>query len=79
MLLRDLEFLKKKKKVLMFLKPPSLSPSEKVLKMWNVVGNYSECNKNVHVKKKKNLTHSFLGWSDVPGLDPAQQCSLAFL
>lgn len=78
MLLRDLEFLKKKKKVLMFLKPPSLSPSEKVLKMWNVVGNYSECNKNVHVKKK-NLTHSFLGWNDVPGLDPAQQCSLAFL
>jgi len=49
---RDLEFLKNKK-VLMFLKPPSLSPSEKALKMWNVVGNYSECNKNVHVKKEK--------------------------
>lgn len=39
----------KKKMVLMFLKPPSLSPSEKALKMWNVVGNYLECNKNVHV------------------------------
>jgi len=33
---------------------PSLSPSEKVLKTWNVVGNYSECNKNVHVKKKSS-------------------------
>lgn len=51
MLSRDLEFLKKKK-VQLFLKSPSLSPSEKALKMWNVVGNYSECNKNVHVKKK---------------------------
>lgn len=44
---------KKKGEVLMFLKSPSLFPSEKALKMWNVVGNYSECNKNVHVKKKK--------------------------
>lgn len=50
---RDLEFLKKKTtNLLMFLKPPSLSRSEKALKMWNVVGNNSECNKNVHVKKK---------------------------
>lgn len=54
---RDLEFLKKKKNntsLLKFLKPPSLSRSEKALKMWNVVGNNSECNKNVHVKKNNN-------------------------
>lgn len=44
----------------MFLKPPSFFPSEKALKMWNVVGNYSECNKNVHVKKKKNSNSQLL-------------------
>lgn len=64
----------------MFLKPPSLSPSEKVLKMWNVVGNYSECNKNVHVKKKKsNSQLPWLEWCPRAGSSSAMLFGLSLV
>lgn len=73
---RELDFLKKKKKS-SDVSQPSLSPSEKVLKMWNVVGNYSECNKNVHVKKKSSSQPPWLEWCPRAGSSSAMLFGLS--